>query len=462
MISLQTLQTQLSKCQSNNKFNLPNQKKSFVQNTAYDFKLKMLRHNQKMNEIINEIPSFTMEKEMNKLKNNIDDVENKDEDKTLPNYIPNDSLILITENSSLDLPKTLIDIIKETNIKQDEFYLYGVKNPDSFYKSLLLLIKNNYIIGNKNRKRNEVLTFKKEIVIKFEMFFKELKYKQYKIVKSTFLNNALNVDNYVNYDICLYLADYLQTNLLLIDVVNFQYIATQYEYSELNKDFDNNNSEYTISHNKDEYLVIIKYDNDTFLPLMNFNGNHYISKNVVETLRDKKFNLMYDTFSQRGVNISIKMTSTKMNVKNTNTNTTTMDITNVFNITSEDLNQAELIEEMEPVESNNDTDDTTRDKTNGTSIKLEKGEGESEIDKLISDLQTHNKSDFNNILDLNDGAFVTQFKYCQIPTIKQYAKVLNINNFKTGKTKNLIARTKKEILLEIKSVCNNYIKNKNN
>ena len=79
MISLETLQTQLPKCQTHNKISLPGQKKSFVQNTAYDFKVKTLQNNLKVCEFISQVPNYTMEKELEKLRENIEISEDKEE-----------------------------------------------------------------------------------------------------------------------------------------------------------------------------------------------------------------------------------------------------------------------------------------------------------------------------------------------------------------------------------------------
>lgn len=300
MISLQVLQSNISKCQSNTRLSLPNQNRDFVQNTAYDFKVKQLKHSAGANNLINQMPDYTMQKEIDKLQDNMDNNE-MDNPVVSESYIPNKSLILITENSTIDLPETLLDIFGLTGICQEDYYLYGVRNPDSFYNSILLQLKNSFILGKKNDKRNDVSTFKNEIVIKFDAFYKKLEYKKYGVVRTKFLSSILNEDNYVNYDVLLYLADYFQINLVIVDVVDMKYCNIKYENSDLSEfnqtdisrqeiGFDN----YNLEHGSDKCLMIIKYEGDTYLPIMCKTGNHFADSNVVETLEEQDYTPIYD------------------------------------------------------------------------------------------------------------------------------------------------------------------------
>ena len=211
MISLQALQNNISKCPMNTKLNLPDQTKGYVQNTAFDFKVKQLKHSANINKLLSQMPDYTMQKEIEKLQDNIDN--NEMDVQISENYVPNKSLILITENNTIELPETLLDLFGLTGICQEDYYVYGVRNPDSFYNSILLQLKNDFILGKKNNRKNDVSTFKNEIVIKFDAFYKQLKYREHGVVRTKFLNSVLNEDNYVNYDVLLYLSDYLQINL---------------------------------------------------------------------------------------------------------------------------------------------------------------------------------------------------------------------------------------------------------
>lgn len=325
MISFQVLQNNISKCPMNTKLSMPDQSKEFVQNTAYDFKIKQLKHSNGSSKLLSQIPDYTMQKEIDKLQDNIDNNE-MDEQPINENYVPNKSLILITENSTIELPETILDLFGLTGICQEDYYIYGVRNPDSFYNSILLQLKNSFILGKKNGRRNDVSTFKNEIVIKFDAFYKKLEYKKYGVVRTKFLSKVLNDDNYVNYDILLYLSDYLQINLMVIDIIDMNYCYVKYQPTNLSSfnQTDSSRQEigfenYNLDHDTDKCLVIIKYESDTYLPIMCKTGNHFVSSNILQILIGQGYEPIYSENDKVRKSVSI-------NDEPTSNNTTIIDI----------------------------------------------------------------------------------------------------------------------------------------
>ena len=319
MISLQVLQNNISKCPMNTKLSMPDQSKEFVQNTAYDFKIKQLKHSNGSSKLLSQIPDYTMQKEIDKLQDNIDNNE-MDEQSINENYVPNKSLILITENSTIELPETILDLFGLTGICQEDYYIYGVRNPDSFYNSILLQLKNSFILGKKNGRRNDVSTFKNEIVIKFDAFYKKLEYKKYGVVRAKFLSKVLNDDNYVNYDILLYLADYLQINLMVIDIVDMNYCYVKYQPTNLSSfnQTDSSRQEigfesYNLDHDTDKCLVIIKYESDTYLPIMCKTGNHFVSSNILQILTEQGYGPIYPENDKVRKSVSVNDEATSNN-----------------------------------------------------------------------------------------------------------------------------------------------------
>ena len=59
--------------------------------------------------------------------------------------IPNKSLIIYMENENANIPEILIKLLPYELFNPNEWYIYGVKNPESFYKSFLLLSKVDFI-----------------------------------------------------------------------------------------------------------------------------------------------------------------------------------------------------------------------------------------------------------------------------------------------------------------------------
>ena len=317
MISLQSLVSALSKCPTNNKLNLPNQNDSFTQKSAFDFKIEKLTNTLEINDHLLTNISYTMENEIEKLKqntNHIDDYEDLNNDEKQDNLIPNESLILITENSALELPEIVKNILSYLNdTDKENYYLYGNKNPESFYKSILLLVKNDFIIKNKNGRRNDVLTFKKELALPFESFYKKLNYKNLKIVKSTLINNLINSDNYCDNKLITYLSDYLQSNILIIDIIDMTYKYIHFIKNDLNTNYINHDNS-----NNTSFLTLIKYSNDTYLPLMNSNGNHYLSRNIINNLDTLSFT---KELIREQINTNTNTNTNNNNNINTNTNT---------------------------------------------------------------------------------------------------------------------------------------------
>ena len=301
MISLHKIIENVSKCKVDN-VKLPSLDPKFAQKTAYQFKVEKMKNMKKNIELnqsdIGQYNQNILNNEINKLNENTNRKE-MDKLEFLNEEIKSESLIIINEYASSDIPEIINNLFKLYNNKQtnidkkfkkldsDLYYIYGLKNPDSFYKSILLLTNPNFIIKNRNDKKNYLNTFKKELALQIDHYYKKNNYKSLRIVKSNLTQNLLDTDNYYNYDILLYLADYCGINITVIDVINNKYDYINYLIDE-NKESNNDN---------DENVIIIKYANDTFLPILNSSGIHKFPKefnkiifNNFELVNNKKFN----------------------------------------------------------------------------------------------------------------------------------------------------------------------------
>ena len=78
------------------------------------------------------------------------------------------------ENSKITLPELLLDIFNAynnnksnvydfTKLDMNKLYMYGTKNPESYYKSILLLTKMDFITKNKYNMTQDILNIKKEM-----------------------------------------------------------------------------------------------------------------------------------------------------------------------------------------------------------------------------------------------------------------------------------------------------------
>jgi hypothetical protein len=289
MISIDKLVQQVQQCKDTNII-LPNTNDSiYTQKTVFDIRkneLELLNNNFiQLNEA-----NYTMDFELEKLNNNlqssdntIDNVSTNNKSNTIKDSnidnIPSKSLIIYVENEIANIPEILTKILPNNLFKPQDWYIYGVKNPESFYKSFLLLTKLDFIIKNKTEKKNEVATFKREMAMQYETLYKSLNYRKLKFSRNDMVSNLTNVDNYTEYDALQYIADYSKINYIILDIITEKYIDIKYNNSlDIYLDSASGNE------NSVEFCIIIKYASNTYLPLMNSNGKHGFNKSILEII----------------------------------------------------------------------------------------------------------------------------------------------------------------------------------
>ena len=271
MISIDKLVQQLQQCKDTS-ITLPSSNESkFVQNTAFDIRkceLELLNNNF---ELLTEA-NYTMDKELenNKLQTGI--IKNNKE--FSQEVIPSKSLIIYTENETANVPEILTNLLPQTVFNNNEWYIYGIKNPESFYKSFLLLSKVDFIIKNKNEKKNEIATFKREMAIQYETFYKKLNYRKLKFPRNDMVNKLTEQDNYTEYDALQFVSDYSKLNFIILDIINQKYIDIKYIDAKQNNAKQNDN----------QFAIIIKYASNTYLPLMNSNGKHTFNSSIIDII----------------------------------------------------------------------------------------------------------------------------------------------------------------------------------
>ena len=198
------------------------------------------------------------------------------------NNIPSKSLIIYSENNTCTIPEIIINLFSSEFFKPSEWYIYGVKNPESFYKSFLLLFKTDFIIKNKTETKNEVTTFKREMAIQYESYYKKLNYRKLHFTRNDMINNLTNIDNYTEYDALQYIADYSKSNYIILDIINEKYIDIK---------FCGDNS-------SNDYFIIIKYTSNTYLPLMNSNGNHHFDIKILDTISKHFERIVFSKYNE--------------------------------------------------------------------------------------------------------------------------------------------------------------------
>ncbi len=210
--------------------------------------------------------------------------------------VPSKSLIVYVENETAQIPEIILNIFKLAHINTNEWYIFGVKNPESFYKSFRFLTRMDFIIKNKNEKKNDIATFKREMALQYETFYKSLNYRKLRFMTSDIMiNNLTNIDNYVEYDAIKFTVDYNMCNLIILDIVSEKYIDVKYSEHTLVNNSNNSNNSNT------EFIIIIKYANNTYLPLMNSNGTHTFNISILDTINKHFERIVIDKFKEINV-----------------------------------------------------------------------------------------------------------------------------------------------------------------
>ena len=274
MITLDKLIEAVSQSSNNSKNTriLPNDTTNkYMQKSAVDIRIDELNSILPIDNTMTQFINYTMDTELLNNSENSENSENKTQ-KTLVSdnvilTVPNNCLITYIENSIATTPSILIDAFKSCHMNNDEWYIYGFKNPESLCKSLLILTTTDFMLKNKNDRRNDVLTIKREMAVNLDIFYKKLGYKSMKFNRTTMMESLMNKDNYITYDFMTLAADYYKVNIIILDIINGSYmdiICKNHKYSNSNNNLNFNSNNSMV----DEYMVIIKYTNNTFLPIL--------------------------------------------------------------------------------------------------------------------------------------------------------------------------------------------------
>ena len=312
MISIDKIVQQLQQCKDSS-ITLPSVNDSlYVQKTAIEIRkseMELLNNNF---EHLNEA-NYTMDTELNK-ETQVKIVTNTTTNTTHTNghghghgntnanprdqevqTISSKALIIYGENETANIPEIILKLFNKSSFfKQSDWYIYGVKNPESFYKSFLLLSKLDFIIKNKTEKKNEVATFKREMAMQYENYYKSLNYRKLRFPHHEMVHNLTGLDNYVEFDVMQFIADYSKINYIVLDIINEKYIDVKYTNNDLNANsntIDSMNDSTNDSTNESDpsFVIIIKYAANTYLPLMNSTGNHSFGKDIIDSIISKNF-----------------------------------------------------------------------------------------------------------------------------------------------------------------------------
>lgn len=281
MINISKLQATLSSTNFK-KMSLPNDKSDYYQRTYTELRGNSERFNEEIKQ--QEEIKKTIESgiEVNVINtNNIQNFDNliKKEDKK--NYkikqVKYSSYINYTENTTFDLPEDLQEVLNDEINETTK--LYGLKNPNSFVKAIILLSDSKYMVFNNYQMKQAVYKYKTEMSYYFKnnkATFNNLPRNDLTNIESLILRE--NFHNNLVGQIASLMKNF---NLYIIDYINRQY------YSYIN--FDDNK----------ECHIIIKYQ-DCYLPLLRVNTkNLFTVKNIKNLLFAINYNLANEKYLQQ-------------------------------------------------------------------------------------------------------------------------------------------------------------------
>lgn len=252
---------------------LPNDSK-FTQKTAIDLRKieleqQLLERNDNVSNSIQNVIDYTMnqdfmkEKKTYKMKGEL-----SDKPQQLQQLKPTSSIVY-TENEVMNVPDCLNKVFTHNlEYSLNDLYVYGLKNPNSFFKAIQMLHNPEFILKSNTDKINLALMFKREVAIQIDILYKQFKYHKWNFNKLDMINQLLN-ETIINYSLIIATIDHIQKNVCIFDINNLKFQYFQFA------------SVGTSSSSSSSFYIIIK-DGLTFIPIMNSNGIHSFSKNVLD------------------------------------------------------------------------------------------------------------------------------------------------------------------------------------
>jgi hypothetical protein len=173
------------------------------------------------------------------------------------------SYLNYTENSTFDLPEDLIELLG--NQMNKTVKLYGLKNPNSFIKSIILLNEPNYMVFNKYQMNQAVFKWRTDLAYQYKN-----NQKLYSKMPRNDLHNLETMllrENFHNSMVAQLAVSYTGKNIIILDYINKKYEIYITEL-EINEEI----TKYCYHKEKDFYLII-KYQ-DCYLPCLKVNNNN--------------------------------------------------------------------------------------------------------------------------------------------------------------------------------------------
>ena len=139
-----------------------------------------------------------------------------------------DTYLNYNENELFRAPDIINTILTNTNPTVDvgHLFLYGVKNPESFYKAILVATKSEFITKTKQNRSIDIFKFKKELGVSVGELdrIKEYSKLSSKLFDSNLIKtNLVDKETYVDDALIQVIADWLGKSVIVYDMINKKY-----------------------------------------------------------------------------------------------------------------------------------------------------------------------------------------------------------------------------------------------
>lgn len=138
-----------------------------------------------------------------------------------------DTYMNFTENELLALPEVVQRIVKSDTAKQlERVKVYGFKNPESFYKSLILVRSPEFATQTKFNRTQTIMKFKRELAFGANEIQRSHGY--HRLIDPVFkldqiVRNLIDRETYVDNGICQLACDFVKRSIIVFDVIGKKY-----------------------------------------------------------------------------------------------------------------------------------------------------------------------------------------------------------------------------------------------
>jgi len=287
MIKVETIVSSLSNFKEQS-YKLPTECK-FTQKTAYHMKVDELEQifnstDSELEEYIKSSINETHDEMNNSVEQSITyntNTNNNNNTSTNTTIVNND--IIFCDDEIINIPEVISCLFNcgenKDHYNATDYYLYGIKNKDSFFVSIVLLTKNNYIIKSKSEKNGIIISFKRELGLKLETSFSQFDYSKLSFKKGNMVSNLMN-NSTIDYSLQLATVDYIKHDICIIDIDTKSYSYLSKTEEVVN---DQHNENDTVS--EQVFYIIVKINNN-YIPIMNSNGNHTFKKDCFNLIKN--------------------------------------------------------------------------------------------------------------------------------------------------------------------------------